>query len=201
MIARSTRTSRYFTYIEPVLKTPLIKTYGGIILTIAAIIIFTIFAIKPTIETILVLQKELANQEVILNQITQKSEDLTKARKNYQSLDPNIKASIQDAVPNNPELAALTKSLENLPSGLQASISALQFQQITIEPNSTSFSKRLTEVPFTYNLEGSYENLLKVLEYIKTSQRLITVDNLIFSKIEGGSNLLLSISGKAYYLK
>ena len=45
------RRFRYYTYIQPILRSPIIKSYGLHILTIFTMIIFIIFAIKPTAET------------------------------------------------------------------------------------------------------------------------------------------------------
>ncbi|MBI2018030.1 type 4a pilus biogenesis protein PilO [Candidatus Daviesbacteria bacterium] len=193
------KTTRYFTYIAPVLKTPIIKTYGSLIFTIFALIIFTIFAIKPTLETIALLQKELTLQQETLTKISQKSENLSVARKNYQQIDQTIKQQIQTAIPKNVELATLIKSLEGAALSAQASISALQFQPITIEGKSGN--NMLGEINFTFNTEGSFDTLKKVLSSLSGTNRSISLDNVSFNKIEGSNFLLMSISGKGYYLQ
>lgn len=193
------KTARYFTYIEPVLKIPIVKTYGPLIFNIIALIIFIIFAIKPTLETIAVLQKQLSLQQETLQKITQKSENLSLARKNYQQIDQNTKLKIQIAFPQNPNLATLTKSLEEIARASQASISALQVQPLTIERQTTGVT--LQEISFTFNTEGSFNTLKKVLESLNVSERIISWGSISFSKIEGQSSLLMSLSGKGYYLK
>jgi len=190
---------RYFTYIEPVLHAPIIKTYGPLIFTILALIIFIIFAIKPTLETIAVLQKELVLQKETLEKITKKGEDLSLARKNYQQIDQNTKQYIQTAIPKNVNLATLIKSLETAVLSTEASISALQFQSITIEKQSGD--NKLKEVAFTFNSEGSFETIKKLLNNLSNTGRSISLDTVSLSKIEENNSLLMSLSGKGYYLQ
>lgn len=196
-MANTHRYFRYFTYIQPVIKAPFIRTYGSLILTIMALSIFTIFAIKPTVETILILQKTLNDQNEILKSITKKSQDLSLGSSNYKTLiRQGLADKINKAVPPTPSVGELTVALEDIAE--EASISAIQFQPFII--TSITDSSELSEISFTYNVEGSYDSLLSVLRNLKNSSRLISIENLTFNKLES-SGLLLSVSGKAYYLK
>lgn len=190
---------RYFTYIKPVLKIPIVRTYGYIIFTITMTIVFIIFAIKPTVQTIVVLQKKLSDEQEILAKLTKKSDHLSLATKNYQSIDPTTASKIENSLPRNPDIANLISSLESTAKTTQASISALQFQPITIEKGGNDQS--LQEIAFTLNTEGSYDNLKQVLQNLKNAPRIITIDSVNLNKLEGVNNLLMSITGKAYYLK
>lgn len=191
---------RYFVYIEPVIRAPLVKTYGFPILTIAAIAIFALFAIKPTVETILTLQKDLANQKEILASATIKSENLSKGITNYRQIDQEKLSKIQTAIPDNPRLQTIINTLEEAAKIPQASVSAIQFQSTEYEkaPNSLN---TLKEVGFTYNIEGSFNSLKQILQTLQTASRLITIEGVTLNKLEGSNNLLMSVLGKAYYLK
>lgn len=193
------KTSRYFTYIEPVIQLPIIKTYGSVIFTIMAMAVFIIFAIKPTIETIALLQKELTLQKETLAKATKKSEDLSLARKNYQQLDQNIKVKIQTALPKNVNIATLIRSLEGATLSTQASISALQFQPLTLQQSTAT--PEVAEISFTFNIEGTFDHLKTALANLARSERAISLESVSFSKIEGGKTILMSVSGKGYYLK
>ncbi len=194
------RYSRYFTYIAPVLRIPLIKTYGSLILSIVAVTIFILFAIKPTIETILVLQKNLDNSKQVLVQIIQKSQDLSQARRNYQNLDPAIKQRIETAIPSAPNLKTVIASLEQNAFSNQASISALQINPLTVD-SATQSAKELSETQFTFAIEGTYSNLLNTLSGIQNSSRLISITGLILNKLPDSPNILMQVTGKAFFLK
>lgn len=200
MISTTRRSSRYFTYIQPLTKLPIVRSYGAPILTIAALSVFIIFAIKPTVTTILVLQKKLVNSQEVLTKITTKAQNLSQAKKNLQNLDPTITAQISTKVPDQIELKSLIDSLQASVKSHQASVSALQIQPFEVEPKQKATTK-LTEVSFTFNIEGAYEALTAILEDLNKSPRSITIDNLILNKAAESKTILMSIRGKAYYLK
>ncbi len=193
--------SRYFTYIKPVTKLPIVKTYGTTIFTLIVIIIFIFFAIKPTVETILVLQKKLTETSDVLDKVNKKAEDLSLGKQNYDNLDNDIKTRIFSSIPDTVQLKSVTQTLEQTANLHEASVSALQIQPIVIDTKSNNIVGTLAEVDFTFNVEGGYANLIALLQDLKISSRLISVDNLSLSKLSDGSGLIMSITGKAYYIK
>lgn len=193
--------SRYFTYIKPVVRLPIVKNYGSTIFTLLTITIFIFFAIKPTIETILVLQKKLADSEEVLQKVTQKANNLSLGKKNYDNLDQNIKNKISTAIPDTIQLKSVIQSLEQTAKIHEASISALQIQPLVIDTKIDNQIGSISEISFTFNIEGDYKNLILLLRDLQTSSRLISIDSLSLSKVSEGTGLIMSLSGKAYYIK
>lgn len=193
--------SRYYTYIKPITKIPLVRNYASTIFTLVTIIIFIFFAIKPTIETIIVLQKKLADSSQVLEQVTKKVENLSSAKQNYDHLDPTIKSKIQSQIPDNIALKSLIQSLEQTANDNQASISALQIQPIVLEEKLPSTMGSLSETSFVFNVEGSYQNLILLLQEVQRSARLISIDNVVLSQLEEGQGLMMSLTGRSYYIK
>lgn len=192
--------SRYFTYIKPALKLPIIRTYGTTIFTIIIITVFTVFAIKPTVETILVLQKKEENFNQALEQINKKTESLTQAKENYENLDQNLKDKILSQIPDYPKFQTVIETLENTARRFEASVSALQIEPLVVETKEQGLGT-LTEIGFTFNVEGVYQNLVSILQDLRRSSRLISIDRISFNKVSETGSLIMSISGKAYYLK
>ncbi|MBI2040160.1 type 4a pilus biogenesis protein PilO [Candidatus Microgenomates bacterium] len=201
MRLESERYFRYFTHIKPVVKLPIVRTYGTAIFTILVMIVFILFAIKPTIETIVVLQKKLENANQILDQLKKKATDLTLGKQNYENLNPNIKTRIQTAIPDTVELKSLIQTLELMASKNEASISALQVQPLVLEVKKEDTIGTLGEIEFTFNIENSYPRLVSLLQELNTSVRLISIDSLNISKVGEGEGLIMSLSGKAYFIK
>lgn len=196
--------SRYFTYIKPITRLPIIRTYGSTIFTLLVTAIFIIFAIRPTVTTILVLQKKITDSEQVLKKVNDKVNNLSLANKNYEKLlsdDIIIKSKIDEAIPNNTNLKSIIATLEGLAKTHEASISALQFQPLVLEEDTKEKLGTLSEISFTFNTEGQYQNLLLLLQDLKRSGRLISIDTLSVSKFSEGVGLIMSLSGKAYYLK
>ncbi len=201
MRSQSSIYSRYFTYIKPVTKIPIVKTYGSTIFTLLVLTVFVFFAIKPTIETISVLQKEITDLEQVLEKVNKKSKDLSLGKQNYENLDPTIKSKISNAIPDTAQLKSVIQTLEQTTKKHEASISALQFQPLVLETESENKLGTIAEVAFTFNVEGEYRNLIAILQDLKSSARLISLDNLSLSKLSEDKRLIMSISGKAYYIK
>lgn len=193
--------SRYFTYIKPVTRLPIVKTYGSTIFTLLIISIFIFFAIKPTTETIIVLQKKLDDSNAVLKKVNQKVNDLSLGKTNYEKLPINIKLQIETAVPDTARLKSVIQTLEQTAKNHEASISALQIQPLVLTTKSNSQLGTLSEITFTFNIEGAYEQLIAILQDLKSSTRLISVDNLSIAKLSEGPGLIMSISGKAYFIK
>lgn len=197
----SNRYSRYFTYIKPLTRLPIVKTYGPAIFSLLTISVFIVFAIRPTIETILILQKKIADSDKIVAQINEKTDNLSKGRENYQLLSQNIKNKIYVAIPDNIEIKSLSQVLEGSAKAHEASISALQIQPLILENKANESKNTLGEIAFTFNIEGSYSTLTSVLQDLKISSRLISIDKLNFNKATEGKNIIMSVNGKAYFLK
>lgn len=201
MTSQNKKYSRYFTYIAPITKLPIIKTYGTTIFTLFMIAIFIFFAIKPTVETITVLQKQLSDYKEVLEKINQKSNNLALGIENYKKLSEtdNLK-KIQTAIPENIDLRTFVQSLEDTALINQATISGLQLQPLSVETENSNV-KTLSSMDFTFNVSGSYPNLLLILEQLKATPRLISIDRVLLNHTPETNSLLMSITGKAYYLK
>lgn len=201
MIPAAARYFRYFTYIKPVTQLPVVRTYGTTIFTLLITAIFIFFAIKPTVTTILVLQKKLENYNQTLEKVNNKANDLSQGKQNYQNLDQNTKDKIRAAIPEGVELRSVIQTLELAAQRHEASVSALQFQPLQIDSQGKDTIGTLAEFTFTFNVEGAYQNLISLLQDLQRSARLISIDTLTLNKVSEGENLIMSISGKAYYLK
>lgn len=201
MRSKSQIYSKYFTYVKPIARLPIVKTYGSTILTLLVMIIFILYAIKPTVETILVLQKKLEDSKQVLEKVNQKANNLSQGKTNYEKLDSSTKARLATAIPDTVSLKLLIQTLEQISLTHQASISALQIQPLVLETKPDNKVGSLSEVLFTFNVEGSYKNLTSLLNDLKSSTRLISIDSLALSKLSEGAGLIMSITGKAYYLK
>lgn len=202
MRSESTLYSRYFTYIKPLAKLPIVKNYGSTMFSLLTMTILIFFAIKPTVETILVLQKKLADSDEVLQKITRKANDLSKGKQNYDNLDQAIKDKIFTLVPDTVSVKSVIQSLENSAKINNASISALQIQPLIIDTKEDNNQiGTISEISFIFNTEGNYKNLITLLQNLTQSHRLISIDSLSLSKTGDDTTLVMSVSGKAYYLK
>ncbi len=193
--------SRYFTYIKPVIENPLVKSFAPYIFSLVAISVLIVAAIRPTVSTITNLQKTLADNRQILSTMNQKAQALDEGRTTLQNLNPVTKNKIQGLVPIQANITSLIASLQQS-LGKEASISALQIQPVTIIDLTTPLSvqSKLGEVSLSFNLEGTYNQLLSALFQLSKNSRILNITSINFNK-PGEGSLIVLITGKAYFLK
>lgn len=193
-----TRFGKYYTYIKPVIGNKYVKSSAPYIFSLITIIILTVFAIKPTVITIISLQKNIQDNQKVLEALNQKSLTLTEGKRNLDNLDPGVKALITARLPNHAAVTTLISNLQATASK-SASVSALQIQPVTIYTNIEP-TQNLGEVLFSLNIQSSYAGLLATLDSLAKAPRLINITSVIMNKSKE-EPVGLSVSGKAYYLK
>jgi Tfp pilus assembly protein PilO len=194
--------SRYYTYIKPIIKNKFARTYSSLIFSLITIAIFSYYAIRPTVTTILSLQKSIQEQNQVLLTLKEKVNNLVAGKKNYEDIPSATKDKMDSLVPNNPNLAGLINSLSYVADNAQASISGIQFQPVLIETVNSQPSKnaQLSEVAFAMNVQGEFPNLMNLLTTLKRLDRLVTLSTVNFVQPVDAA-LVMSITGKAYYIK
>ncbi len=195
--------SRYFTYIKPATENKYVKSSAPYVFSLLAITVLTVFAIRPTVSTILNLQKNLENNQQVLSSLNSKAETLAAAKRNYENLSPEVKTKINDAIPDQANVTSIIGSLKTASSNISSS-SALQIQPVTIIDTTIPANKTkstLGEVSFSYNVEGSYAQFIAILKNLSKTPRLINIDSIIIGKQSEDKTTIMSINGNAYYLK
>lgn len=194
--------SRYYTYIKPLMRSKFAKTYSSLIFSLITIAIFSFYAIRPTVTTILSLQKSIEEQNQVLNTLKEKVNNLVQGKQNYENIPEPVKEKLETLIPDNPALPQLINSLSFAANSVEASISGLQFQPVTLEETKNQVSKtaETKQVDFTFNIQGDFPKLMQVLTTIRKLDRLITISSINYAQPQDGA-LLMTITGKAYYLK
>jgi Tfp pilus assembly protein PilO len=194
--------SRYYTFIKPILDNKSVKNYSFLTFSIFTSIIFAVFAIQPTVKTIISLQKSINDQQEILKQADIKYKNILKGKANYNALSPQVQTNINTMVPNYPTLPILISDLYSLASVNEASISGLQFQPIELPQKITTsqVAKEVKTLDFTVNIHGSYTHLADFLDTLGKLNHLISIDSASFIKPADGT-LFLTVNAKTYYLK
>lgn len=202
MIKKFVQKFKYFNFLSRIGKNRYVKTYLSTTIVILITLLFIFLAIKPTIETILILQKKVNDSKEVVQKIEQKINDLNLAIENYGNLSEGIKNRINLALPSTVALKTITQSLEETAKVNGASISALQLQSFKVEPTHNGLTQNISEIEFTFNAEGSYSSIISILQSLKRSQRLITINALSLRNLDTqSSNLVMSITGKVYFIK
>lgn len=195
------KASRYFIYIKPVIQNPTLRSAAPHIFSLVSIIIFTLFALKPTISTILNLQKDIDNNREVYAALEQKGRNLTEGKRNLENLGTETNNKIKGSIPDQANVTSLINSLKSS-IDREASIAALQIQPVTIYDASVKPGDQFStaEIEFSLSVRGNFSQLVKTIDGLHKSSRLIELRAVTISKQQEGSPVL-SVTGKGYYLK
>lgn len=191
---------------------PNIKIYLELMLSLTTIIVFSIFAIKPTILTIIELNKEIQTKEDIIAGINQKLIDLQKANDIMQNEMEKL-AKIDAAIPSSASPENIILEMERLAAKSSLQILNLSMSEVTIMGNEKLKKKGVgdleklpleaNELPFTVSLSGSYQNLILLISDIENQIRPVKIDSLTIntSITDEGKILILTITGRLPFVK
>lgn len=162
-------------------QNPVARVSMELVFSILAIIFFAIFAIKPTLQTMSELIKEIEDKRTLDDQLAQKVASLNTAQSQYEKFGSQLYL-LDEAIPKTAQLLESLKIVEKI-----ASENDLAIQSITISsvPDDLSIAnadeaKRET-LTFNVDLSGDYVKIRQFIEDLMTSRRMMIVDQVNFS--------------------
>lgn len=201
------RFHRYYTYIEPLVADPVIRSYFSVVASLILVSLFVVFALSPTVSTILGLVKKIDDQKNTIAAMDRKIDDLVTAQIAYSSFEPQLNALLV-ALPEKSTPETAVDSLYNAASSSAVTITALEFGDIPISSISGAQSKLLEKaltvsgrnetgaISLTIAAEGGSGQIEEFLARLEQMPRIIKITNLSF----GSKNGAVTASGKAYFL-
>lgn len=192
-------------------KKPTIKAYSEIILSLATIIMFAIFALRPTLLTIAGLIKEIEAKEKTIVVMDGKIENLAKAQALYYQETENIQL-LYSAIPEKPSPDVFIRQIEGTSQKHSTRPSFLSIGKVTLLGESKkeaskdkpdSPSSEAEKISASINVAADYfvlTNFLSSLEHLRRPFELGSLD-LKTGKSEKGQTLMLSVKGRVPFLK
>lgn len=199
------RYHRYFLSTRALYKKREVVVYTGIILTLATITFFALFAIKPTVTTITGLVKEINNKKVVDQKLQTKINSLRQAQANYSLISDKL-VLINQVLPQEPNLIDLVYQIEVLAQKNDVTIKSVAFGPSYLLGKEES-KKKVSQNPainFSLGLSGDFENISRFTASLDNLRRSIgTVDFTVRSVEEsetGTFSLSLTLHLDAFYL-
>lgn len=178
---------------------PNLKAYLELILSLGTIVIFSIYAIKPTVLTIVELNNEIKSKENTVLLLTQKISNLKIASNLLQKESQNLEI-IDNAVPTGANVELLVKQIEKI--ALDNSVAIRNFSSANIFLKGNSDKKVESELPVSFSITGNYQNLFQFLQTIENLRRPFRIDSFVFNSNITADNekfIVLTISGNVPY--
>ncbi len=193
----------YYNRMLPFVKSTKASAYMMVTLSFFTVSFFGFFAVRPTVRTIVELQKQIDDSKRIKDVLQKKIDGLVEAQDQYQLIRDFVPV-LDEALPATPNLSRLILTLDRMALEREATISQLKVQSIQYQPERTVSKKLPTElkpVRFQIIVSGSYEQINIFLNRLFHTRRILTADALeLLPNVEQNTaQLSLTLSLKGFY--
>lgn len=182
---------------------PGIKAYLEILLSLLAIIILAIFALKPTLTAIAGLIKEIDSKKDIIATLDEKKANLDQAGKIYNQEKEKIEL-INQALPSAVKPDNSTRQLEGVFGANEVSLSRLGIGETALlGTNESNFGIGGQPIPntgdlmVTFQAVGDYESLKKLTQDFQNLRRFLFINGYQIGREGEGSQsqIVLTVGG------
>ncbi len=180
------------------------KQYGMLVFTLLTLSFFGLFAINPTIATIVELRKKLADSELVNTKLEKKLTAMSNLQQQYAAIQPDLPA-VYAAIPEEPEAARLLGQIQQIAKQTNVTIVDLSSLPVLIKKDPKApkpvGQKQEEVVPFSLKATGNYDNLQQFLSALTTFDRLLSVTQISITREASldENTRTLFIEGKGYY--
>lgn len=191
---------RQYLKILPDMRKENTRLITTLILTFVALSFFGLFAINPTLTTIIELQKQLDDSEFTHQQLSTKLVNLSTLQQKYTNLNSEL-GVIDNAIPKEAAATTLAGQLHTLAEEANITIRHLRVEEValTAVKNPANPSNKGFSYVFNLETEGSYENMMKFAENTTNFNRIVTVEAISLTRDPGNNNLIMNMRGRQYF--
>ncbi len=159
--------------------------------------LFGIFAINPTLSTIITLKKQLADSQLVHEKLSTKISNLSSLQQQYSQLTPDLPV-VFDAIPQTAQAPGLMGQVFALSKNMNVQITSLE---ITNAQLTGGKAQDEASYPFSLNARGSYEDLINFAKSLTKINRILSIDSMSISKDAKLNTIELDIQGQGYFKK
>lgn len=177
---------KYYQSLEPLASKPSSRTYTTIVFSFLAVSLFGWYAIRPTLQTILFLRREITDKTELNKKMEDKISALIEAQAYYQEIEPLL-PFVDQALPVRPDAVPVVVQLRNLASISGVLITTLQIPTVPLLGTNTEETKSssrgvapIKESPFSVSVtvQGIYPAVHSFLDGIVTMRRILAIDGI-----------------------
>lgn len=172
------------------------QAFTTIILTLFGLMLFGFFAIKPTIETIVKLRKELVDSRFVNKSLEEKIANLSTLQQKYNALQQDFPVILR-SLPKKPSVPLFIAQLQALARITNVTVAGIQTSVIEIVQAQPSGD--YGSFTFSAETEGSPTAITEFLSTLINFERIVTVDTFSVTSADQQAQQKISIRGKAYF--
>lgn len=195
--------SKYREYLKllPPAKRENTKAITMLIFTFLALSFLGLFAINPTLTTIIELQKQYEESQFVYEKLTQKINSLTTLQEQYDTLSDDL-SFVYDAIPQQASVPTLVGQISALAQQANIQLTAIRISPVILsDAKEQQTLKTHSSFTFTLEAEGDYEQMIAFTESLTNFNRLVTIETISLVKSQTTNNLILTVEGREYFKK
>lgn len=188
----------------PAIKAQEAYNLSMLVFTLTAVCIFGLFAISPTVSTIVELQKQINDNKDLEKQLDKKINDLTILQQQYKQIESDL-SIIDKAIPSNAESTYFMGQIQALAQKNSISTINMSLPPLILaeSPGYAAQAAKTTETSvsaydFSLSLAGSFTNAKSFLDLLVSFDRITTLDSISISEKEDNT-VNFNLKGKIYY--
>lgn len=200
---------RYYKSLEPVLEKPKNRLYTAAIFSFLAIALFGWYAIRPTIQTIIFLQRDIVDKSALDKKMEEKIGSLVEAQASYEDA-KDLLPVLDDAIPDTPDAIDAIIQIKNLVATTQATLSSVRVTNVALLQTSQLTKDKQPKKPeflISLSISGLYQEVESFIQSLVSLRRILTIEqmNLVPSKesagisVPTGKTIKLTLQLKAYH--
>lgn len=188
----------------PALKSQKAQQFTTIVLTILAFCFFSLFAVTPTVTTILDLQKQVDDSDFVNQKLTEKIVNLNTLQRKYTELSTTIPL-IFAAIPLTPNTNDFAGQIQALASDSNVTLAQFNITKIDLYSNKPPTliplgGTTLGTFDFSIEAHGSFIQLKTFMNSLAHFERIISIDSISINKPdEKKSDYTANIKGETYF--
>lgn len=190
------RLKNYYNRLRPVLRTKNAPAYFMLTLSLLSLSFFGAFAIRPTLNTITELQKQISDSKDVYKSLQEKKKNLLILQSEYKTVEEDVPIVIA-AIPTQVNAPTFLLKVKTL-----ATLNNVTISSLVVSKSPLSEEKNQEPVSSAFNLTaiGGYKDLNNFLVGLAKLDRLVTFENIGLKARSGGETLTLQLAGKIYTL-
>lgn len=180
------------------------RAYLELLLTSVAIIVFAVFALKPTLTTIGVLSQEISDKEETLGVLNEKIDKLNTAQELLANNEASIK-KLDVSIPYLTDSVDLVRQIEGLTVKSEVYVSFFSINQAPLfsndlESNLTGSNISEDSLSFRVGLVGRYKDIVAFIDSVQNLRRPVVIDAAKIEVVNDSAYLTATLDMHVPYL-
>jgi len=169
-----------------------VRMYAELLLTLLAVVIFSVFAVRPTFTTIIALYNEIQLKEKTIEDMDKKINALATARSILEQEAERLEL-LSSAVPSAPRNDRYTREVQTVAQEAGGGVLSITTNDIVLMGNSSK------ETPYTVTVGGNYQTLIATLNGLESLRQQILKERVDIRTEDTNTNafnITLTVSGQ-----